>query len=81
MVPDEPRCYFPRALSGNPLRQLRTSRFTCDSRAGENLIKDACSGIPLKRPIQEAIQEQTTQQNVVVTRESDALFPNFSRIM
>ncbi|TRY61668.1 hypothetical protein TCAL_02125 [Tigriopus californicus] len=68
VVPDEPRCYFPRALSGKPLRQLRTSRFTCDSRAGENLIKDACSGIPLKRPIQEAIQEQTTQQNVV-TRE------------
>jgi hypothetical protein len=24
---DEPRCYFPKSLSGNPLRQLRSSRW------------------------------------------------------
>ena len=29
-IADEPRCSYPKALSGNPLRMLRTSRFTCD---------------------------------------------------
>ncbi len=26
-IRDEPRCYFPKALSGNPLRRLRSSRY------------------------------------------------------
>lgn len=53
---DEPRCYFPKALSGNPLRQLRTSRFTCHGRASD-MIKDACTGIPLKTPVQESLHQ------------------------
>ena len=49
---DEPRCYFPKALSGNPLRQLRSSRFTCTSHPSASLISDACQSLPLKTPAQ-----------------------------
>jgi len=48
---DEPRCYFPKALSGSPMRQLRSSRFTC-SHKGSTLISDACNSLPLKTPAQ-----------------------------
>ena len=41
IVQDQPICYFPQQLSGNPLRQLRTSRFTCGARSSD-MIKDAC---------------------------------------
>ncbi len=64
-IRDEPRCYFPKSLSGNPLRRLRTSRFTCDDEDGgrrgdssrrrrrrKGLIGDACAGVPLKTPPQ-----------------------------
>ena len=27
IIQDQPICYFPQQLSGNPLRQLRTSRW------------------------------------------------------
>jgi len=50
---DEPRCYFPKALSGNPLRQLRSSRFTCTAHDNSgSLISDACHSLPLKTPAQ-----------------------------
>ena len=55
-IKDEPRCYFPTQLSGNPLRQLRTSRFTCGGRSSDNIIKDACVEIPVKTPVQKHIQ-------------------------
>ena len=57
----------PKALSGNLLRKLRTSRFTCDDDeeagggGGGGLIKDACSGIPIKTPFQEAALLQATK--------------------
>ena len=54
-VEDEPICYFPSQLSGNPLRQLRTSRFTCGARSTQ-IIRDACRGIPVKTPAQQHIQ-------------------------
>ena len=54
-VEDEPICYFPSQLSGNPLRQLRTSRFTCGARSTQ-MIRDACRGIPVKTPAQQHIQ-------------------------
>ena len=53
---DEPRCYFPKSLSGNPLRQLRSSRFTCAAGPGgrgqQDLVRDACLALPLKTPAQ-----------------------------
>jgi hypothetical protein len=64
-VADEPKCYFPKELSGSPLRKLRSSRFSCEtSRSGaeyrhDNLLRDACSGIPLKMPPQQALQEES----------------------
>ena len=57
-----------KALSGNLLRKLRTSRFTCDEDEEEgrggagDLIKDACSGIPIKTPFQ--VEIQTIQESV-----------------
>ena len=54
-IQDDPICYFPKQLSGNPLKQLRTSRFTCDARSAD-LIQDACRGIPVKTPVQQHIQ-------------------------
>ena len=48
---DEPRCYFPKSLSGNPLRQLRSSRFVCNPRE-TTFISDACNAMPLKTPAQ-----------------------------
>ncbi len=87
---DEPRCYFPKALSGNPLRQLRTSRFRCDDHedeafgAGSNgrrapgdggfkaLIKDACSGIPLKPPFQETALVHKHKQQQQAAAEGSA---------
>ena len=55
-----------KALSGNLLRKLRTSRFTCDddeeAGGGGGLIKDACSGIPIKTPFQEAALLQATKE-------------------
>ena len=59
VVEDEPRCYSPEELAGNPLRKLRTSRFTCDnkrSRNDEDTLYDACHGIPLKEPVQQHLQ-------------------------
>ena len=56
IVQDQPICYFPQQLSGNPLRQLRTSRFTCGARSSD-MIKDACRGIPVKTPVQQHIQQ------------------------
>ena len=59
VVEDEPECYYPKELSGNPLRKLRTSRFTCEkgrSRSDEDKIYDACHGIPLKPPVQQSLQ-------------------------
>ena len=53
-VQDEPICYFPQQLSGNPLKKLRTSRFTCGARSTE-LIHDACKGIPVKTPVQKPL--------------------------
>jgi hypothetical protein len=49
---EEPRCYFPKSLSGNPLRSLRSSRFTCATHGGNDLISDACNSLPLKTPAQ-----------------------------
>ena len=70
VVPGEPLCYFPKALSGNPLRKLRTSRFTCDARSTD-MIRDACTGIPLKKPVQEEVQESllTSAPHIVTTTE------------
>ena len=56
IVQDQPICYFPQQLSGNPLRQLRTSRFTCGARSSD-MIKDACRGVPVKTPVQHHIQQ------------------------
>ena len=59
VVEDEPRCHSPKELAGNPLRQLRTSRFTCGkgrSSNDEDKIYDACNGIPLKAPAQQNLQ-------------------------
>ena len=59
VVEDEPTCYSPKELAGNPLRILRTSRFTCDKghyRNDDSKIHDACHGIPLKDPVQKTLQ-------------------------
>ena len=48
---EEPRCYFPKSLSGNPLRQLRSSRFVCNPREA-TFVSDACNAMPLKTPAQ-----------------------------
>ena len=53
-VQDEPICYFPQQLSGNPLKKLRTSRFTCGARSSD-LIQDACQGVPVKTPVQQSL--------------------------
>ena len=66
VVEDEPRCYFPKELAGNPLRKLRTSRFTCDkgrSRNDDSKIHDACHGIPLKDPVQKNLQNAIESGN------------------
>ena len=66
VVEDEPRCYFPKELAGNPLRKLRTSRFTCDkgrSRNDDSKIHDACHGIPLKDPVQKTLQNAIESGN------------------
>jgi len=59
VVSDLPTCHFPSALSGNELRKLRTSRFTCD-RPAMRSRKDniACSATPTKRPNQQQIIDQ-----------------------
>ena len=50
---EEPRCYFPKSLSGNPLHQLRSSRFTCDTnRRSGSVVHDGCNAVPLKTPAQ-----------------------------
>ena len=64
-IKDDPICYFPAQLSGNPIRQLRTSRFTCggNGRSSDELIKDACRGIPVKTPVQHHIQAGLSSGN------------------
>ena len=37
--------------SGNPLRQLRSSRFVCNPREA-SFVSDACNAMPLKTPAQ-----------------------------
>ena len=54
-VQDNPICYFPKQLSGNPLKKLRTSRFTCGPYRSSELIQDACQGIPVKTPVQQPL--------------------------
>ena len=54
-VQDEPICYFPQQLSGNPLKKLRTSRFTCGTGRSSDLIQDACQGVPVKTPVQQSL--------------------------
>ena len=56
IVQDDPRCYFPKGLSGSPLRILRISRFTCSRSEESNFIQDACTGIPLKLPAMSNVQ-------------------------
>lgn len=55
-IKDEPRCSYPKSLSGNPLRMLRTSRFTCDISRSSDVISNACSGVPLKSPAQKEVK-------------------------
>ena len=54
-IQDNPICYFPKQLSGNPLRKLRTSRFTCGPYRSSEIIQDACQGIPVKPPVQQSL--------------------------
>ena len=61
---EEPRCYFPKSLSGNPLRQLRSSRFTCATHGNNNLISDACQSLPLKTPAQLHMTAVTDAGNI-----------------
>jgi hypothetical protein len=65
VIRDEPRCYFPKSLSGSSLRKLRSSRFTCERGRAGSLIGDACKGVPLKTPVQKTslAQQQQHQQH------------------
>ena len=59
VVGDEPICYSPKALTGNPFKKLRTSRFTCSNKRSDDsvVIRDACLGIPPKTPIRQQIKD------------------------
>ena len=76
---DEPRCYFPKSLSGNPLRQLRSSRFVCDPRES-SFISDACNAMPLKTPAQIHMHAVTDTGNKIAW-DTDFIDNDFINVM